>query len=217
MELTNVSKLFDNKLKRAYAVSFAFLGVFAYLLLVRNDLGKLSELQGSFNEVRGNLHILKTIAEDKTYVNEFDAKAAVNKDINALIEIITAIAKEKSIAIILVKPIGTNIVSGYKKISVLVEGKAPYYNVADFVSGVENSGQYLFIEEFELRGEDIAPARETGRRRERQKFSPGPFTEEIFSSDAMRKTFSGGENERPFRTERMAIFKMSVTCLGADE
>ena len=215
MELQKLKDILKDKVKVAYIASFTALGIFACLLLIRIDLGNHNRLRRSLQETNENLDIVKTVAEYRIHINEFNSLfAVVEKDANWLIGIITDVAKEKSVPLNLVKPLEGVVSSGYKKISVLVEGRAPYHDMANFISGLENNEKYLIIEEFEFKTKDAGPSRE---RRDFGSGSPFPVgeTEDMGISSGSFSPIAPEEiqaEDTAFRTEREAVFKLILTC-----
>jgi len=151
MDIKNLKTIFKDKLKAAYIISFTVLLILGYLLIVRIDLGGFYKLTDTLGESRGNLTILQTIAKYKTYINDFNKKLAL-KGIGAdwLVGTITDSAKKKFITLDLVRPVDTGSVSGYEKISVMVQGRASYHNINEFVSELENNKKFLVVEDFKL-------------------------------------------------------------------
>ena len=160
MELSNLKDIFNDRVKAAYISSFTVILLLAYTLLVRIDFGKFRYIQLSLSETDENLAILKKIAEYTEDINKFNSKFVIKDEgTNWLIGTVTDVAKSSNIKLDLTKPAeSTASYAGYKKVSVLVEGKASYHDMAKFISGIESNEKYLVIEEFELRAEDVSQA-----------------------------------------------------------
>lgn len=215
MDPMMLKKILQDKIKLAYIVSFLVLIIFAFLLLVKGDMGKIYSSKGLNLEVSDNLDTLKTIAEYKEYINEFDSKFTVSgKSTNWLIETVTGIANAKSVPLRLVRPLENTAFSNYKTISVLMEGNAPYHNIANFISSLENNEKYIVIEKFELKAQDTAPAWQEQRfQRPSMPFPASmsyPQEEPVPATPRLQE-----ENTRAtFQEGRTATFRLTVTCFN---
>ncbi|MBN1354298.1 MAG: hypothetical protein JW994_06490 [Candidatus Omnitrophica bacterium] len=150
MEINELKNILKDKIKRAYIIVFSALAVFAYFLLARHDMGVFYGLRNTINVMEKNLNTLKAISAYTKYTDKFNSGFCMENNTHLLIEIVTEAAKARSVALTLVRPLETTHMSGYRKISINVEGEAPYDNLGYFISDLENSRNYLFIEEFNL-------------------------------------------------------------------
>lgn len=205
MEFNKLKDILNDRMKVAYAVTFIVLGLFAYFLLVRVDIGNLYRGERHLKELNDNLNMLRAFAVYKDYINEFDTKFAVHeKGIEWLMEIVSESAKKKSVLLELVKPLEGASLFGYKKASVLVEGEAPYHEMAYFISDLENNEKYIFIEKFELDTRGKARLRRSYAKPERQEEIEPPLTEPSSSAE-------------PLGAERNAVFSLVVSAFQAEE
>ena len=230
IDQATVKKILENKVKVTYIVSFLILGILAFILLFKIDMGKFHNTKRALKEVTENLDTLKIIVEDRTYISEFDSKFTVSrKNTNWLIETVSDIANAKSVPLRLVRPLESTAFSGYKTISVLMEGNAPYHNIAEFISSLENNDKYIVIENFELGATDVVPfwqAPRPGRsrmplrpdmrtpgRRIMPGETPGMRLEEESFASVMPEAPVQNQGTA-LQTERTATFRLTITCFN---
>ncbi|NQU95125.1 MAG: hypothetical protein HQ549_02685 [Candidatus Omnitrophica bacterium] len=156
MEIASLKNILKDKIKMAYLISFLTLGIVAYFLLMRHDLGTFYKSQKTIYNSNKNLKALKKIEKYTKYSNKFNSEFAVEKNAYKLIEIITKSAKNRSVVLDEVKPIESGAVEGHLKISIAIEGMASYNNVAHFISDLEASDKLLITEELSMRADDIS-------------------------------------------------------------
>lgn len=143
----------NNRIKTAYIASYITLVVFAYILIVKIDGGRLRSLNRTALEAGQNLRTLQMLAQYRTYIAQFNSHFAADKGASSLIETVTDAARKESITLSLIRPVEGGIKSGYRKIGVLAEGRAPYYNIVRFLADLENRETFIAIEEFNLSSE----------------------------------------------------------------
>ncbi|MBL7157595.1 MAG: hypothetical protein ISS92_05505 [Candidatus Omnitrophica bacterium] len=160
MRLDILDDLWKNKIKFAYAVSFFIIGFFAYMLLVRHDIGKFYTLRHALTETRKNLYIVKTIVEYKDYVDKFNRDFTINISENKLVDRVREIADKNSTKLEMVRPFESQFMSGYKNLRVIVQGEAPYRNLAYFIKELEGGEDYFIVEELKLTAREPSPGSE---------------------------------------------------------
>ena len=150
---TEIKKILNDRLKVFYIACALFLSIFSYLIIVRYDINNFYKTANSLREADYNLGVLKAIAQYKDYIKQFNSQFAVDNGANWLIDVISRAAAKESITLDLVRPLDSRIVSGYKNISIGVEGRAPYHNLTRFVADLENNERYVLIEDFSFASE----------------------------------------------------------------
>lgn len=161
-----IKNILSDKMKVANIAAFSVLGIFAYLLLVQHDIGGFYKLNARNGEVSQNLAILKTIAQYKNYVSQFNSNFAMGKGTSSLVNVVTDMARKESVTLSLVRPMESASIAGYKKIGVIVEGRAPYYNMLRFVADLEASEKLIVIEGFSFVSEPLAAGSITAQGKE---------------------------------------------------
>ncbi|MBL7157738.1 MAG: hypothetical protein ISS92_06255 [Candidatus Omnitrophica bacterium] len=156
MEIAGLKNILKDKIKMAYLISFLALGIGAYFLLLKHDLGIFYKSQKTVYNSNKNLEALKKIERYTKYTDKFNSNFAVEKNAYKLIEIITKSAKNRSVILDEVKPIESGAIAGYLKISIAIKGKASYNNVARFISDLEASDKLLITEELSMRIDDVS-------------------------------------------------------------
>jgi len=144
--MNDIKKLLDDKVKFSYAVSFLFLGILAFVLLVKHDIGGSFKLDQRLTDTHNNLRRLEKTADYIDYLNQFDSKFTENKGSNKLMEILSTTAKEKGVTLGILKPLETKTVSGYKMTRVAAEGSGTYPDIVDLIKTLENYEKYIFVE-----------------------------------------------------------------------
>ncbi len=158
MDFKEIKNILKDKVKTAYMVVFAILIIFAYLIIIRVDLAKFSILKNEALEKEENLRILATIDNSKKTIEKFNNELSVDKDPYSLLGLITENAKKELITLDFVRPIESITLSGYRKISILVEGRASYHNIGRFILALETGDKYLIVEELQMRSHGGAQA-----------------------------------------------------------
>ena len=153
MEFSDLKLIWNDKVKRAYLISFSTIIMLVYVLLIKYDLGGFAALTNELQKAETNLRDVTDISENTHFVNKFDNDFTIAGDTRHIIELITTAAKERSVEIDLIRPLKSFDTSGYRKVRVLIEGRAKYHQVGHFVSALENTDKFLVIEELSLRGE----------------------------------------------------------------
>ncbi len=152
MDFGDIKILWGDKVKRVHIIAFTVLFFLAYFLIVKHDIGTFAKLSNDLFEAESNLRDIDVISKNRDFAEKYNKEFALKKGAQFLIELITNTAKDEGIEIDLVRPLKSVDMSGYRKIRVLIEGKAVYHNLGRFVSTLENSEKHLFIEDFNMRG-----------------------------------------------------------------
>lgn len=192
-----LQEILEDKVKVAYIGTFLFLGLFAYLLILQHDVGLFLKLRNTFRNEENNLLTAQTISGQGYCIDLFNKKYNIENGLTAqwLIEIITNTAEETAVSLIVVRPIESQVNSGYHTIRVLIEGMASYRGMSNFVSRLENNEKSIIIEEVSFTCKDI--------------YSP---EEELDVS--YRETL---EEEVSSYAGRLARFKLIAACLSEKE
>lgn len=199
-----LKNVLNDRTKTAYIASFAVLGLFAYILIIKIDVGNLHRLNRAGLDLSHNLNTLKAISQHRACIAQFNSQLTADKEATSLVDIVSDAANKESIALSLVKPVETGIVSGYKKISVLAEGKARYRNIVRFVADLENNEKLIIIEEFGLISETGAEALGSNFLR-RAKTRASPEDHRI------------AKEAEPSQGRETAAFKIIATCFGTEK
>ena len=149
-EPIDIKYILGDKRKVAYVCSFIALGFFAYILLVRHDIGDILRSNREFDEAGKNLKMLKDAKGDSAYLAEFKALRTSGQDANALINTVMAAAKNASVVVGSLKPLASTDVKGYSIMRVTAEGEAPYSDFLRFIDRMERFEARLYIEECEV-------------------------------------------------------------------
>ena len=221
----DILKIVNDKIKMTYIVSFSLLGIFAYFLLFKYDIGNFYRLNSVYQETNKNLQTLKRAAEYKSYTGQFNSRLAIEKGPNWLMEAIGAAATSEGVALELVRPIETRLVSGYKVIRVMAEGKATYADILHLLSRLEGYEKYLFVEEFSLLAEGTPPqvlsrrptmAREMAIGEQGSPLPPGaPPMGKVPGVGGMPS--AGTRQDLSPATERTAKFRISIAAFGTEK
>jgi len=222
----DILKVANDKIKMTYIVSFSLLGIFAYFLLFKNDVGNFYRLNNVYRETNKNLQTLKRAAEYKSYTDEFNSRLAIAKGPNWLIEAIGTAATNEGVALELVRPIETRAVSGYKVIRVMAEGKATYVDILRLLSRLEGYEKCLFVEELSLSAEGAPPqvlSRRPAVPRDMSIGRPGSMPLPPGAPPMGKTPGVGGmpslgtTQDLSSETERAAKFRLSIAAFGTEQ
>lgn len=154
----NLRTIATDKIKLTYVISFAALGIFAYLLLVQLDLKQVGSLSANMFELKNNLETLKKIEQYNVFISEFDKEFIVKKDANWLIDILTQSAAKTNLMIEWIKPLPPIEANEYAAIRVALQARSSYIDMIAFLTEIENHKPYLFIEDADISESDIKSA-----------------------------------------------------------
>ncbi len=148
--MPDIKKLLEDRIKLYYTISFFLLGTFAFFLLVKHDMGSFFTSGRSMRETRENMNTLQRTAAFRSYTYQFDQQFSEPSESGSLIEIVTDMAKKEGITLDVVKPLETNLVSGYRKVRVLAEASVPYTTLLSFLDSIEKHKKYIYIEHLDV-------------------------------------------------------------------
>lgn len=153
MEIAGLKDLLNDKLKLFNLIVIFAIGLFAYVLIVGFDIGIAQKNSNRIQVLGENLATVRELVQQKDYAKKFNPKFSVERGANWLIETIDNTAAKEGVTIDLVRPMEIRILSGYKNIGVMAEGRGAYYDIVRFLADLENSEKHIAIEEFTLTAE----------------------------------------------------------------
>lgn len=146
-EAGGIKSILGDRRKVAYILSSAILAIFAYALLVGNDMGGIMRSNRELGEIERSVGMLKGTSGHSLYLSEFRNSCARNQDANALINIIMTLARDTSVVLGSLKPVSTTELKGFNIVRVTVDGEAQYSDLLRFVENIERYEKRIYIEE----------------------------------------------------------------------
>ncbi len=143
-------KIFNDKVKFSYIISFSLAAIFAILLLVKHDIGNFFKLGRAMQDARTNLNVLADSVEYKDYVRKFDLQFVEPRSADWLMEVLTGLSDKEDITVGLVKPLEIRTVPGYKIIRVSANGSASYDNLLRLLKELESYKKYIYVEDLSI-------------------------------------------------------------------
>lgn len=103
-----------------------------------------------------------TAYEDK--VNRYEKMLPAEQEIPALLEILSAMAKESGVKIVAITPVmpkentaGSN--QAYQEIPILINARSGYHELGNFLASLENSDRFIKVVDISIRTNSLAPRR----------------------------------------------------------
>jgi len=146
----DTKKILDDKTTLAAFISFLVLGLLAFLLLIKFDLGNFNRLNRTIRETKNNIDTLENLVEYKAYIGRFNERFAEKRTSGWLMEVLAELGKSESITFSKIKPIQSRSAVGYKIISVEGAGIAPYIDIFRLLRDIESYGSYIFVERLNI-------------------------------------------------------------------
>lgn len=146
----DIKKISNDKTSLAAFLSLLTLGMLAFLLLIKYDLGNFNRLNKTIRETKNNIDTLENLVEHKAYICRFNERFAEKRGPDWLMEVLAKLAKEESITFSTIKPIQPRSVAGYKIISVEGDGIVSYTNLFRLLRRIEDCSGYIFVERLSI-------------------------------------------------------------------
>lgn len=208
MDLAGLKDIRHDVVKMAYIISLPVLALFAYILIVKIDIGDIIRLRQTYEEAGENLRLSQKIAEYRTFVNEFNSVYTANKDTNWLIEVLNKLAAKESIVFDAIRPSPLTTIAEYRIIRVMLEGQAPYIDILKFINALENYEKCLFIEELQLFSKEERP--------DYNRIFPSELTDVLPGMPGIAPVYTTpGPAPAPLQEKAAAKFRLVVAFLNA--
>jgi len=115
---------------------------------------KISAIESIQKEEEEKNKLLKQVSKRRKDVQRRRLRLSKNKNASYFINQITKLADESGIEIISIKPGLFQREDYYQKLPLVLEAKATYNQLGEFISKLESSRQFILVEEMNLRKEE---------------------------------------------------------------